>query len=261
MIEDINKEFFEGRKTKKRKSIFLSQNKFKEIELSKMTMTANVNAKHYDNDSVIIAPNKSNKVGFLKYKTEFTDYIGSLLKITVKCSPELINKLRFRGGKNYDFDYIKKLNPDTYVLCKNLSNVIIHPKDYSSSSIGIGYDEGALTMQDNFTILNAQIISGDLNCDEVLEYIRSDEYIIEKEEKSIIFKVKSLDNSKIHLENIININSDLSLKNNQKYVLKIKEESIFLYDFYKDKVILESTNNHYPIKFINSAKFEIEVVF
>jgi hypothetical protein len=261
LIEDINKEFFKERKTKKKKSIFLSQNNFKEIELSKMTMTANVNAKHYNNDSVIIAPNKSNKVGFLKYKTEFTDYIGSLLKITVKCSPELINKLRFRGGKNYDFDYIKKLNFNTYVLCKNLSNVIIHPKDYSSSSIGIGYDEGALTMLDNFTILNTQIISGDLNCDEVLEYIRSDEYIIEKEEKSIIFKVKSLDNSKIHLENILNINSDFSLKNNQKYVLKIKEESVFLYDFYNEEVVLESTNYNYPIKFINSSKFEIEIVY
>jgi hypothetical protein len=271
LIVDIKTEFIIAQPIKSKKKIFLSQNRFEEVNLDSITMIHNISVNRYRQDSILIEPIRENKIGFIKYKTEFRDYIGSLLELKVKCDPEIINKLKFRGGKNYDFDYVKKLNPNTYLLCKNLSNVIIHPNDYSSTSIGIGYDEGGLNVGDQFMLLSTKIIDGDLNCDEVLEYNNLSEYIISnynnssdyiiKDNPSIIFKVKSFDNSKFNINEILNINSDLSLRNNHKYKLEFNKDKVFLYDFYKEGIIFEQKIKAYPVKFINSPKREIELVY
>ena len=271
LIEDIKTEFLNSERIKNKKRIFLSQNTFEEVNLDHIIMIHNIDVKRYGQDSILIQPSRENKIGFIKYKTKFRDYIGSLLKLTVKCEPEIINKLKFRGGKNYDFDYVKRLDLDTYLLCKNLSNVIVHPNDYSSTSIGIGYDAGGLNVGDEFMLLSATIIDGDLNCDEVLEYINLSEYIISnynsssdyiiKDNPSIIFKVNSFDNSKFNISDILNINSDLILRNKHKYKLEFNKDKVFLYDFYKEGTIFEQKIKEYPVKFINSPKREIEIVF
>lgn len=260
LIDDINAEFYGNTIEKDKSSTFFSQNDFEIIDLSTMTMTHNVKTKYFSNDSILITPIRDDKLGFIKYKTDFRDYIGSLLKITVKCDPQLIAKLRFRGGKNYDFDYMKRLDVNTFELCKNLSNVIIHPLDYSSTSIGIGYDDEGLTSQNNFTIVKAQIIGGDLNCNEVSEYVKGDYYGVNEGNGPILFKVKSYNGHAIGLKDVLNIDSDLNLMNNQKYVLDVKKDEVILSEFYKDEVLMKQERNFSPVKFINSKLFELEVV-
>ncbi|WP_417558840.1 hypothetical protein [Mesoflavibacter zeaxanthinifaciens] len=262
LTEDIKKVFFESLKLKERKKIFLSKYNFEEILLDSLKRKHNVKVARFKNDSIIVTPTRNNKMGFLQYKTNFKSYIGSLLKVTIKANSDVIDKLEFRGVPFYSFDYVKKTDTDTYVLCKSLSNTINSPKSNKFSSIGIGYSEGKLGKKDAFTVLKAQIINEDLNCEDVSEYLYDDIVSIPKNSKKVFFKVNNFESKNIPLNELLNIDSEIIIENKKKYTLYLDNNEFKLFDFYKEKT-LAMFDKPQELKFINNSNYrqEIEVIY
>jgi hypothetical protein len=260
LINDLNHTLFG--ESKKKSKVFLSKSNFNTIELAQLKDKHNVKLSSYKNDSILVKPTRNKKPGFLRLKTNPKDYIGSIIKITIEGNERVVRELKFQGILKYDFDYVNKINSNTYVLYKTLSNTINSPKDFSFSAIGIGYEKETLSVEDSFVIKKFQIIEGNLNCNEVAEYKYQDELLIPEDSNEVYFKVKNFNNEDTTIKNLFNINSQIKLNNNNKYILKLKNGSVFLYDFYKDKEIFKSKLKE-RLKFLNSSNLNqvIEVDF
>lgn len=265
LINDINEDFFEGSKNinKQKKNIFLSKNNYEKIELSKIKMSYKAKIKYFDNDSIVISPESTEKLGFLKYKTEKRDYSGYVLKITVKTASEIANKLKFRSSKEYDFDLIKENEDGAFVLCKILSNTIYVSDDTKGnvfSSIGIGFSEGTLKLTDLFTIVKVELMKTNASCDEVMGNSTQDEYLIDASKKTIFFSLNSYTEKSFKISDIINLDSNAGIDMQAKYLAKIKSDSIYLYDFYKDKLLYKNMFKE-PLMFKNSKDYQLEINF
>lgn len=259
LSNDINKALLDKNIKVKEHKKYLSKNTFQNILLDNIKMKHNVKLQRFKNDSIRVVPTRDGKMGFLMYKTEPINYIGSLLKLKIKAKPAVLEKLRFRGIPFYEFDYIKSVNQDTYVLCKSLSNVITNPKNNEFSSIGIGFDFEMLTTKDEFTILSMQVVNQDLNCEDVSEYDYNDAFYIPKRIKEVYFKTQLFDSESIFLHDIINIpESDIRINSKTKYIASLDNNTLKVFDFYKKQPIFE-LNNVNQLMFINSSKFKQEI--
>ncbi|WP_033959534.1 hypothetical protein [Psychroserpens jangbogonensis] len=259
LINDIKEDILKNKPISEKQKIILSEASFERIELDQMKMNYKIKIKRFGKDSITIGPEVNDKVGFLKYKTELKDYSGYLIKIKVKCKPDVLEKLKFRGAAEYDFDNKNSVADNIHVLCKNLSKTITASNDNSYSSIGITFDAGDLKMDDTFTILDVHLIKGaQFTCDNVLKYDSRPEYIIKPSVKEIIFKYKSIVIQNIKVKDVMNLNSKIELKVNDKYLIKFKSDSLYLYDFYLDKLLLKQKINS-PLRFLNSKNYELEL--
>lgn len=244
---------------KTKTEVLLSKPKFNHLLLDNVNMKHNVKLNRARNDSIVVNPSRDQKMGFLMYKTDPTSYIGSLLQIKLRAKPNVLKALQFRGIKFYDFDYVKTLGNDTYLLCKSLSNVYTNPKDNSFSSIGIGYDHKTLNKNQSFTILDMTVVDQDLNCDDVSEYNYSDTYYVPKKVNQLLFEINDFRSEPIYLQDILNISSsEVILENRNKYQLKHNENRLEIYDFYTGTLVYELQDLK-RVVFVNSLKFNREI--
>ena len=222
-------------------------------------MNYKIKQKRFGKDSIQIRPESQEKLGFLKYKTGLNDYSGILFKIKVKCSQDVLKHLKFRGAAEYDFDYINSISKDTHILCKNLSKTITISNDRSFSSIGIGFGAGTLENDDTFTIVEALLVEDiGQDCQQVSEYNTRSKYEITQSDNEIIFRFRNFVKQKIKVKDIMNVDSEIVLKPDHKYVVKINTGVLYLLDFYGDKQILEQKVNS-PLTFLNSDRYELEL--
>ncbi len=255
---DLNQALYQ-KELKPKSKVLLAKPKFNQLLLDNVNMKHNVKLNRARNDSILVTPLRDQKMGFLMYKTDPTNYIGNLLKIKVRAKPNVLKSLQFRGIKFYDFDYIKTLGNDTYVLCKSLSNVYTNPKDNSFSAIGIGYDFETLNTNQRFTILDMTIVDQDLNCEDVSEYNYSDTYYVPKKVNQLLLEINDFDSDPIQLHEILNIPvNDIVLDNRTKYLIKFNQKQLEFLDFYSEELIFEMEDLQ-RLVFINSLKFNREI--
>lgn len=261
LIDDLNKELQWDNNKVKTNNVFISKSNYQSVSLDKLKMAFKINQQRFGKDSVILSPETLDKLGFLKYKTEKTDYSGYLVKITVRGKKEVIEKLKFRSAKDYDFDYVQDYNNDTFTLCKVLSNVIHISEDNQGngfSSIGIGFNKGDLLLTDKFTVTKFELIKTNVSCERASSNVVQDEYSVENSVESMVFKFKNFRNKEFRIKDIVNLECDQILVSGNKYLIQRDSEKITLIDFYKRTKIWEEEFKK-ELKFYNNEEYQLEI--
>ena len=108
-------------------------------------------------------------------------------------------------------------------------------------------------------MLDVQLIEGAQHtCEQVSNYNRSPEYLVQHSVKEVIFKFKRFVNQTVKVKDIMNLDSEIELNAGDKYKIELKSETLYLYDFYLDKLLFKQKINK-PLKFLNSKNYELEL--
>tara|TARA_R110000744_G_scaffold31677_2_gene74358 strand:+ start:1130 stop:2797 length:1668 start_codon:yes stop_codon:yes gene_type:complete len=250
LIEDITlTSIFKFRK-KSKPFYITNRDKLNKANLKMFDKMSNFEIKTRYADSLIIKPLDNLTKNYFRIQFKNENLKGSNFYLKLRCSPELIKEIRFKGiGNPEKFDSIIETNNyGEYELWKKLENVFFTD---NNSYLGI-------TLLGNKSLINQTITIKDVG---VYEYLGGEDLVLDafkvsaKENNSYYFKI--ITESQVeNVSKVINNNETLTFKTNHPYKLLTNLGKSKIVDFYNNDVHFETKGE---ILFESNPKFATKI--